>query len=113
LKASNGETDTLRFFALISSHFALEEETTIVPGTPNNRKDIIKSIINLDLKNKYLDFLSAISVGISHASDTSKPRNGYYILKLNYITRVLNLRYFKANQIDEATKYNKSIECDQ
>jgi len=108
LKASSGDEDILRFFALISSLFAIKEGMPIVPITPENQKDIISEIKDLDAKHNYLDMLSAIRVAVDHIEEKLSRQRGYYILILNYDKRQLRLKFYKPSQIDEATEvYNK------
>jgi ppGpp synthetase/RelA/SpoT-type nucleotidyltranferase len=110
LKASSGEEDTLRFFALISSMFALKENMPIVPETPENSKDIILELKSLEAKHNYLSMLSAIRVAVDFLDEKNSKRKGYYILVLNYTTRRLRLKFYKPSQIDEATKEYVQIE---
>jgi ppGpp synthetase/RelA/SpoT-type nucleotidyltranferase len=109
LKASKGEEDNLRFFALISSLFALIENMPIVPETPENTEDIISELKLLEAKHNYLGMLSAIRVVVDLDEKNNK-RKGYYIMILNYTTRRLRLKYYKPSQIDEATKEYNQIE---
>lgn len=110
LKASHGEEDTLRYFALVSSLFALEEEETIIPGTPNNSSDIIQELKDLESKHNYVEVLSAIRVAVDHLDEKNDSKKGYYILILNYVTRRLRLKFYKKSQIEEATKDYNQIE---
>jgi hypothetical protein len=43
-RIKNASEDWLRFFALISSAFAIREKTPIVPGTPENKDNLIKEL---------------------------------------------------------------------
>ncbi len=110
LKASVGEKDTLRFFALISSLFAIEEMTRIVPETPDNYFDIITEVKALEARHNYLSVLSAIRVAVDHLDEKIGSQKGYYILILNYINRRLQLKFYKTNQVEEATKAYNQIE---
>lgn len=110
LKASAGEKDTLRFFALIASILAMKENMPIVPETPDNLEDIISEIKLLDVKHNFLGMLSAIRVAVDHADEKNSKRAGYYILILNYSTRRLRMKFYKPGQIDEAIKHYNQIE---
>jgi hypothetical protein len=44
LKSSVGEADWLRFFALMGSALALRERTTLVPGTPTKRPELMEEL---------------------------------------------------------------------
>ncbi len=110
LKASHGETDTLYFFKLISSAFAIKENLPTVPGTPTKMKDIIPEIEALDHKHNYLSMLSAIRVAVDHFDEKRRYQKGYYILILNYKERRLRLQFYKPGQIEIATKHYNQIE---
>lgn len=110
LKASYGEKETLRFFALIASLFAMKENMPVVPETPENINDIIAEIKLLNAKHNYLSMLSAIQVAVVRVDEKIGKRAGYYILILNYSTRRLSMKFYKPSQIDEATKQYNQIE---
>ncbi|WP_291353405.1 RelA/SpoT domain-containing protein [Desulfosporosinus sp.] len=110
LKASNGEEDALRFFALISSLFALKEDMPIVPETPEQPEDIISELQLLESKHNYLGMLSGIRVAVDRLDEKSSKRISYCILILNYTTRRLRMKFYKPSQIDEATKEYNQIE---
>jgi len=54
--------------------------------------------------------LSAIKVAVDHESGAQKDKKGYYILILNYNTRLLRIRYFKPSQADKANAVYSEIE---
>lgn len=110
LKASHGEEDTLYFFKLISSAFAIVENLPTVPDTPTKLESIIPEIEALDKKHNYLSMLSAIRVAVDHLEIKGKRQRGYYILILNYTTRRLRLQFYRPGQIEEATKAYNEIE---
>lgn len=113
LKASCGEEDTLRFFALISSLFAQMEDTPIIPGTPDQSEDIINELKQLNSKHNYLNMLSAIRVAVDHVDEQNKNRQGYYILILDYKEMRLWLRFYKPSEIDKATEDYNRIESNR
>lgn len=111
LKASKGDKETLRFFALISSLFAIRENMPQVPDTPEKLEDIVEEIKKLDNQYNFLGMLSAIRVAVDHADETKcEKRSGYCILILNYSTRRLRMKFYKPSQIDKATKEYNQIE---
>lgn len=111
LKASRGEEDTLHFFKLISSAFAIEENLPTIPETPSQMKDIISQIETLERKHNYLSMLSAIRVAVDHFDEIKRgQQKGYYILILNYQARRLRLKFYKPGQIEIATKDYNEIE---
>lgn len=109
LKASIGDKDVLRFFALVSSVFAIVEETPVVPNTSENLSDIVNEIKEINYRCNIVDRLSAMSVAIKNAKKEDS-NGGYYILKLNYNKRVLNIYPFRPSQIEQATQLYNEIE---
>lgn len=82
LKSSQGETEWLRFFALMSSAMAIAEGKPIVPGTPDNINDLKAEIIvlsnHLDVEGHLTTFRDSIQVLSSDGVD-----GHYYLLELD------------------------------
>jgi ppGpp synthetase/RelA/SpoT-type nucleotidyltranferase len=94
LKAGQGEQDVKRFFALISSLFALDENASVVPNTSDNSTTLIFELKILNEKHHFVDMLRAISVAVRQTEKATKDKiykNGYYILILNYETKLLRM----------------------
>ena len=109
LKASMGDEDVLRFFSLVSSVFAIVEETPVVPNTSENLIEIVDEIKEIDFRCNIVNRLSAINVAIRNTKKEDF-KGGYYILKLNYGKRVLSIYPFKPSQIEQATHLYNEIE---
>lgn len=107
LKASIGNKDILRFFALVSSVFAKMENMPISPNTNDDYNILISEIRQIDKKLNLVSRLSALSVAIKHTGDKFKTK-GYYVLQLNYKKKLLRVNKFPTNQVEVATNvYNK------
>lgn len=107
LKASIGNKDILRFFALVSSVFAKIENMPISPNTNDDYNILISEIRQIDKKLNLVSRLSALSVAIKHTGDKFKTK-GYYVLQLNYKKKLLRVNKFPTNQVEVATNvYNK------
>lgn len=113
LKAGQGDEDIKRFFVLISSLFALRENCSVVPGTLANQTKLISEIALLNDRHHILDMLKAIRVAVDHEADKQYDKKGYYILILNYNTRRLRIRYFKASEAEEANSIYSKIESNR
>lgn len=111
LKAGQGSEDVKRFFALVSSVFALEEGTVTIPNTSSNLDELISELKKIDEKNHFVDMLSAIRVAVDYKKDAESNRQGYYILVLNYNTKRLQIKYFRPSQADEANNIYTQIEA--
>lgn len=110
LKAGQGDADIKRFFVLISSLFALREGTPVAPGTIADPKELVSEVEEINNRRHFLETLSAIKVAVDHESGAQKDKKGYYILILNYNTRLLRIRYFKPSQADKANAVYSEIE---
>ena len=110
LKAGAGDTDIKRFFAVISSVFAIRENTAVIPNTSNDLDELISEVEEINNRHHFLDTLQAIRVAIDHESDKKFNQQGYYILILNYNTRRLRITHFKPSQLEEANKVYSKIE---
>ena len=111
IKSGQGPESVKRFFLLISALFSMIEKQPIVPNVSNNANEILHEIKELEQKYKYLAFLSGIKVAMNNQNQKSDIyKSGYCILILNYNTRILNLRFFNASQIEEANVIYNSIE---
>ena len=112
LKASIGDKDILRFFALVSSVFAKMENMPILPNTTDDYNILISEIRQIDKKLNLVSRLSALSVAINH-TNTDKAIKGekYYVLILNYKKKLLRVRGFSPSQIELATKVYNDIEA--
>ena len=110
IKSGQGPDDVKRFFALVSSLFAIRENCPLVPETPTNIDDIVAEIKEIDNKGNYIDMLSAIRVAVDDQDSKHFQQKGYYILILNYNTRLLKVKHFKPSQLEEATEIYQNIE---
>ena len=112
LKSSIGDSDTLRFFALVSSLFAHSEHTSLVPGAPVDATEIVAEIKEIDARLNIVSRISALSTAINHVSKQDESaQNGYYILILDFSRNVLKIHHFPNNQIGMATEAYGKIEA--
>ena len=110
LKAGAGDEPTKRFFALVSSLFAIEEGMPLVPETPDNREAIILELRGIQDKTNIIDKLSGIKVATNYLEGKNDLIDGYYVLILNYNTRLLKLKSFHRNENIEAENVYAKIE---
>ena len=110
IKSGQGSNDVKRFFALVSSLFALRENCPLVPGTPSNIDEIVSEIWEINSRCNYIDMLSAIRVAVDDQDTKHFKQQGYYILILNYNTRRLQVKHFKPSQLETATEIYQNIE---
>lgn len=113
LKSSQGDSDTLKFFNLVSSVFAKMENMPICPNTPDSYDILVESLREIDGRINIVSTLSGLNVAIDYVSDKNKNkyiRNGYYVLILDYKDKLVRVRPFKQSQIEIATRVYNRIE---
>ena len=116
LKFGGGQPEYKRFFVLMSTLFAMQEETTIVPGTSGNKGEIISEIKLLDKEYHILDMLKWIRTATNHVMDSNNRKlmpGYYYILRLDYDTRTLRIFSFKPSQFEKANDVYNKLEEDK
>lgn len=108
LKSSMGDKDILRFFVLVSSVFAKIENMPICPNTQDNQDTLIDEIRKIDKRIKITSKLNALSVVINKYNVENSKHKGYYLLRLNFKEKVLNINRFSTSHIKSVTvAYNQ------
>lgn len=112
LKSSQGDEDILRFFTLVSSLFAIKEDTPVCPNTSGWADELINEIIEIDKKNNVIMKLKAINQAIqtTEYNENFYLSNGYYLLVLNYDEPSLNIYPFKQSNFELAVNTYNEIE---
>lgn len=112
IKSGQGSDDVKRFFALVSSLFALREGLPVVPETTDNIDELVHEIEALNARNNYLDFLVGIKVAVNFQnSRRENEKSGYFILKLDYSNNNLKIYEFKSSEFDKANNIYNHIEA--
>ena len=106
LKSSYGNEDILRFFTLVSSVIAMQENMPICPNTSDDIHELVGEILSLDKKHHIINNLSGIQIAVDQTKNNKKDK--YYLLILNYDKRKISIRNFKS--IEPATKSYGEIE---
>ncbi len=112
IKSGQGSDAVKRFFALVSSLFALKEGQPIVPGTPESVESLVAEIKAIDARHNFLEFLSGIKVAVEE-QNKRKGNAPYFILILDYNNHTLSIKSFQASEFDEANEMYNSIEIDR
>ena len=104
LKASTGPENWLRFFALMGSAVAMMEKQPLVPGTPNEQKQLVREIdqyaYNLNVANRLRTYTNAIqTLAESNLQDAH-----YFLLQLdpNPVNPQLKVTGFSRNELPDA-----------
>ncbi|MCL2495175.1 MAG: RelA/SpoT domain-containing protein [Oscillospiraceae bacterium] len=102
LKASVGEEDWLRFFALASSCFALQEKCAPVPNTPNTMDEIRRELKLLDERNDFLTKFEALNAFGKYADSKDAFNKDYYLLYINKSERLYRAIGYTKKQYEQA-----------
>lgn len=112
LKSNQGSADWRRFFALMSSVFALRERSPTVPGTYETLAELHAEIKKLDKQHHMAATFSgyrAIFPQVEKQKDAK-----YFLVRLDPINRLVRVKGFKKNESKEAnrryTEAEKEIE---
>ena len=111
IKANIGDEKIRRFFALVSSLFALIENMPVVPGTSNNEEVLLSEIRAINEETKLLPKLEAIQI-VSKLKGDEKIKKGaaYYILILNYSKKSLFIKHFDITDVEKVNRVYTAIE---
>lgn len=110
LKSSQGDKGILRFFTLVSSVIAIQENMSICPNTSNDIYKLVKEITHLNTKHHIISTLSGLNLAIDHTEKNINNKKIYYMLILDYIKRIIRVVEFKSSQLEAATKIYGKIE---
>jgi hypothetical protein len=106
-KVKNANEDWLRFFALTSRAFALREKSPTVPGTPNDRVEIIRQLRDVIERTNIMSSLSDWNDTVHLLERQLSPDGHFYLLILDPVKRTLDVRAFKR---DEAVKSQREYD---
>ena len=110
IKSGKGTDEIKRFFAIISSLFALKEKQPVVPGTSSSKTELIKELRQINDRYHFLDVLHAIHATAFTQENTKFKDRAYYILILNNNQHNLRILPFSPLQVERANKIYSQIE---
>jgi len=100
LKSSRGSKDWQRFFALMSSIFALKEKSALVPGTPSSREDLVAEIKDLNSNHHIATLFSTYAAIFPRVENTKDA--AYFLVNLDPIAKTAWIRGFKKEESQKA-----------
>lgn len=111
IKSNEGEKDWKDFFRLVSSVFAIAEDTPVVPGTPKEKEVLLKAVAHLVKKLdviKKMDEWTRIHKIIENFEKDHPKEFDYYLLSLDLRTKELSVGAFTKDQEEIANlEYSK------
>lgn len=111
LKSGNGSAEVRRFFALISSLFAIREDTPVVPGTPSDSKEIALEIQALESRFGFLKQLTAGCVITKHMDSEKDFQMGFVVLH-RMVHPPLAIHAFRPSQLSQAVQCYNALEAE-
>lgn len=106
LKSSQGNKDILRFFTLVSSVIAINENQPVCPNTSDWMDELIEEIKYLDDKYHIVSTLKGINIAVDYSKN--KAKNNFYLLILDYNLRRMKIKSF--TNIELATQVYGELE---
>lgn len=100
LKSNQGRQEWLRFFACMSSYFAIREGCPPVPGTPSTVDELRKEITELNRQLHVVTVLQSYSVTARSMNDQKGWK--YILMQLDPHAKQVNLRKFSENESETA-----------
>lgn len=110
LKSGQGDESIKRFFAVVSSLFALKEGAPVVPGTVADEAELISEIEQINNRYHILDTISAIKIAFNRGDNHIAKQHGYYILQLNYEEKIVTMWPFMPSEIESAALMYEKLE---
>ncbi len=102
LKAGGGSAAVLRFLALSSAMFAMEENTPQVPGTGLTPGETLSELRACNKKEHILDRLLAIEQTVARWENAKESQDGFYVLELNYRIHSVTVTHFSCEELEQA-----------
>ncbi|HEX4854835.1 RelA/SpoT domain-containing protein [Arenimonas sp.] len=93
LKSNQGSAEWLRFFALMSSYFAIQEGCPIVPGTPRGVEEIRREVRALNRQHHIVETFERYSVIIPHIERRTDAV--YFLVTLDPLQREVSVVGYK------------------
>jgi hypothetical protein len=112
LKANRGNEDWQRFFALMGSAIARQERCPLVPGTPEDARDLRREIQHYAERLDVLNVLPGFSNAIQIAHGIGQKNASYYLLHLSFNTRKVSWNTFSWNESQRANEIYTRLEQD-
>lgn len=116
LKSSQGQNDWLRFFQLMGSAIALEEDCPLVPTASESKDDLRREIKSLAKSLRPVDRLQHYSRAIQ-VVEKSSSKAKYYLLDLRPSDKILNVTGFLEGSSQQASaaylQIERSLRTDQ
>ncbi len=104
IKSNEGQKEWMDFFKLVSSAFAIMENTSLVPNTPSNRKKLYSQIKEKEKELKVIKIMKgwAEAIRVFEKAVKEKPKLQFFLLELDIAQEKLNISGYTENQEEKA-----------
>lgn len=112
LKASQGDKEWMEFFKIVSSLFAIKEQSPILDEFIENGYDkrvLMKVLYHLNEEHMFYDKLKALSFTTNFAKKDNY-KDGYYILFINFESKTVKVKAFPKENEREASELYSRLE---
>lgn len=92
LKGSLGDSDWLRFFALMSSEFAHVEDQPLVPGTPADERERRKELLDLEASLDVVNVLTSYRAAIRGVDAARGERGSRFMISFDRVSQQVTVR---------------------
>ena len=105
LKGGQGDADWLRFFALASGAIALREEAAPVPGTPDDRSELLEELLDLAKRLDVINWMGGFQYAPSITQSKRRKKNAFwYLLTLDIAAKMVTWDDFTIEETEEANE---------
>ena len=112
LKASQGDKEWMEFFKIVSSLFAIKENSPILEEYKDkgyDKRSLMKELYRLNKEHMFNDKLKAISISTNFAKK-DKYKDGYYILNINFELKKVSVKAFPKEDEKKASEFYSRLE---
>ena len=109
LKAGEGDEKTLRYMALISALFSIEENAPLSRYVPQDALEIFAEAKKLDAETNALNIIRAIRVLPTFSGDNRKGK-AYYLIRVDIQTGEVKVYSYGSSQFEAAADFCAEIE---
>lgn len=104
IKSNEGQKEWMNFFRLVSSAFAIMENTPLVPNTPSNEKDLYSQIKEKEKELQVIKVMRGWTRAVKVFEEAVKTRHNlqFFLLELDITGEKLNITGYTKSQEEKA-----------
>ena len=102
LKSSQGEEEWLRFFALMGTAIANRERSPIVPGTPSDKKELVRELRQAARSLNVVRRLATYGATLKTLEEPGIEGAHFFLLALDPEAQTVTITGFKAHELEKA-----------